>query len=825
MKKDKARIELLVNSSVIRAFEIAPGAIVIIGRKGSGASIEIDDKKISRQHASIQYKQEGIFITDLGSTNGTWIKGRKVTANEAIELNSGDIVSFNPSDTASLRITFQQSSESSNETGRKTALVEKSLDEYLKDKNEIVIGRNADVVDVVLNDRRISRTHARVYKYNGRFYVEDLDSTNGTYINGERVFKPTELSPADKLYIGLYLFTLNGKPVDLNAEPAIEAIGLEKYYGEKNGEKIGLHTIDFSIPKQEFVALMGPSGCGKSTLLKALNGDNPATAGKVMIHGLELVENYEFLKRKIGYVPQDDIVHRELTVEKSLYYAAKLRLGDDVKDSFIEKKIDEVLSNLNINRPDLRTKMVGELSGGQRKRVSIAVELLNDPTILFLDEPTSPLDPETIEEFLKCIKDLTNLGTTVIMVTHKPEDLNHSDTVIFLTTKGYHAYYGKKGQAILDYFKASDIIGIYSLLSREGEIKQWYARWRNHNPGKFVENRSQAELNKSYHESPFRQFYWLSKRYLNIKLNDRINTLLLFAQPIIIAVLVTLIFKDMHLGILFLMAISAIWFGVSNAAKEIVGEMPIYKRERMFNLRILTYISSKITVLTLFAALQVLVFVAIIYLRFRNDTPQGLEESLQLGYYWRNVSFMLYLSFSATIMGLFLSAVFDNAEKVMSFVPIALMPQIMLAGVVTKLDDKVIEGISYFTLGRWGTEGFATMQDQYNTVQDTCSGSVIATFPVMETTQNTDSITHVTTIITAPVDSLKLGKESALKMLDFYNNDLMGVASDGATIVARSNHEHIGMAPMSNIILAITILNVLVFMGLFIALKKKDSIK
>jgi ABC transport system ATP-binding/permease protein len=311
------------------------------------------------------------------------------------------------------------------------------------------------------------------------------------------------------------------------------------------------------------------------------------------------------------------------------------------------------------------------------------------------------------------------------------------------------------------------------MLSDEKTIKKWYAKWRNDNPGQPGTQPAQSKQNKELSESPFKQWYWLSRRYLNIKLNDQVNTILLISQPLIIAGLVAIIFKDLQLGVLFLMAISAIWFGVSNAAKEIVGEMPIYKRERMFNLRILTYLLSKVTVLTFFAIIQVTLFVGIIYLCYHNQTPS-------LGFYYHNALFMLYLSFSATLMGLLLSAVFDNTEKVMSVVPIALMPQIMLAGVVTKLSDKVIEGLSYMTLGRWGTEGFALLQDQ---------------------------VSGVTSQVPSPTGEKYV---KAMNILDFYNDNLMGVSKSDT---------------LENVVIAISIINLVVFIALCWALKRKDSIK
>ena len=206
------------------------------------------------------------------------------------------------------------------------------------------------------------------------------------------------------------------------------------------------------------------------------------------------------------------------------------------------------------------------------------------------------------------------------------------------------------------------------------------------------------------------QLYWLTARYFKIKLNNRQNLALLLAQPLIIAGLVCLVFNQLRIGVLFLMTISAIWFGVSNAAKEIVGELNVYQRERMFNLKINTYILSKCLVLSGIALLQTLVFVAIIYFNFKINTVPEFD-TIYLKSFWSSVAFMFYISFSATLMGLLLSAYFTSTEKVMTVVPITLMPQILLAGVMTKIDSLLVELLSLTTLGRWGTEGLARIQD------------------------------------------------------------------------------------------------------------------
>jgi len=799
---------------------ILPGANIIVGRTGFEASIEINDDQISRKHATFIMNDEGLCIID-SSTNGTFINGSRIDNQIQTKLNNNDIIHFGNKRENYIMVLMHVENENIKNYNIPQKQ-HKSLSELLKTKSPLVIGRSETNVDVVVDDKYVSRAHAKVWIENDQVYVEDLNSSNGTFINSKRIFHKTLLKDADTLMIGLQVFRTKEVVKDLTKECAIQAIGLEKIYSyTSTGEGIGLHSIDLKIEKQEFIALMGPSGCGKSTLLKALNGDNPATKGKVLIHGLDLVENYQLLKRKIGYVPQDDIVHKELSVENSLYYAAKLRLGDQVTEEFIQNKINQVLSSLNINRADIRCKRVGSLSGGQRKRVSIAVELLNDPTILFLDEPTSPLDPETIEEFLKCIRNLTYNGTTVIMVTHKPEDLNYVDKVLFLTTKGFPAYFGEKGVNLLNYFSSIDIIGIYSLLSKEDKIKEIHEQWeKNTKHEDHILNQSK-DIDKTIEESYFKQLYWLSRRYLKIKTNDHVNMALLVAQPLIIASLVAFIFKDMHIGILFLIAISAIWFGVSNAAKEIVSEIPIYKRERMFNMHISSYMLSKIFILTLFAAVQVFIFITIIYLRYSNDHTPGLNDSVQLGYYWNSALFMLYLSFSATLMGLVISSIFNNVEKVMTIVPITLMPQIMLAGIVTKLEDKFTEFMSYFMLGRWGTEGFARLQDDYYTVtsstgNDSITGSVVTWVPELSydtitSKQYIDGITSInTSIIPKETGEMMSSKHSALELLDLYNADKLFAWFQSDT--------------MNYTITAITLINIFSFISIYIALRKKDTI-
>ena len=279
------------------------------------------------------------------------------------------------------------------------------------------------------------------------------------------------------------------------------------------------------------------------------------------------------------------------------------------------------------------------------------------------------------------------------------------------------------------------------------------------------------EIEKRRDDSFFKQLFWLTRRYFNIKTNDRLNTLILLLQAPIIAGLIALIFDELTMSVLFLMTISAIWFGTNNSAKEIVDELPIYRRERMFNLRILPYILSKIIVLTFFSAIQVFVFVAIIYSLVGSN-------ALQMQLYLDNVWVMLYLAFSAILLGLLVSALVNSTEKVMTVIPIVLIPQIMLAGVITTIPKKsAVEFVSYTMLSRWGTESFAYVQDSIRNY--------------IASPTNPDSLSYVT------ID--------AVEFLNLPNT--IGLSKELA-----SNYW------------ALTVVNIIVFVGILWALKRKDSV-
>lgn len=794
MQSQTIRLGFTHQSQLVQevAFEVGSEMSISIGREAA-AQIHLPFPAISSKHAQINLNAFGqLSLIDVGSTNGTYLNGQRLEVGIPYLITAKDSIEFAQASSIFLVFNPEETEISPNLKGDKTEFNDtKNLNttriiDKFNGKDLIKIGRSSDS-DVVIPHSSVSRNHATIEKKNGHFYVKDLGSTNGTYLNGNRIQGSAKISEDDILIIGRYKLSLKGKAEDLTKEVAIRAIKIEKKF---SNQKIGLHESSFDIPSKSLLAVMGPSGCGKSTLLKALNGDAPPSSGTVLISGLELSQHFDYLKTQIGYVPQDDIVHRELTVEQSLYFAAKLRLIHADKD-FIDQKIEGVLKDLNIEH--IRHNLVGKISGGQRKRVSIAVEILTDPLILFLDEPTSPLDPQTIEEFLGILRSLSQKGTTVIMVTHKPEDLNYMDSVIFMA-EGGHMVYFESTKKYLEYFKVKDTVQVYAQLVQP-KSEFWISE-HTKNGSKIPENTAQAtrKINRT-RVNFFNQFSWLTRRYFKIKLNDKVNTAFMILQAPIIAGLICLIFESISQAVPFLMAISAIWFGTNNAAREIVGEAPIFKRERMFNQGILPYMFSKITVLGSFAAIQSGLFTLIIYLNF-SGTDLTWNDPIQ------TFSWMLLLSISASMMGLFISSVVSTTEKVMTLVPIALIPQIMLAGVVAKIDSKIVELLSYITLSRWGTEGFSIIQKT-------------VTKPKLEVLEGTGFLNRKTGEFIPP-EMIQSDTDTTASAIDELS------ANFHASYAKTFGEAH---ATFNLDLIAVSILLVVFFFAIYFALKQKDSMK
>ena len=335
-------------------------------------------------------------------------------------------------------------------------------------------------------------------------------------------------------------------------------MGLEKK--GSNGVTL-LDDITLSIPPRSFVALVGGSGAGKSTLLDALNGLRPAQNGSVLFNGQDYYKNMASYSTQIGYVPQDDIVHRDLTVERALYYAAKIRLPSDFTEEQIEQRINEVLEEVELTHR--RSLMVRDLSGGQRKRVSIALELLANPSVFFLDEPTSGLDPGLDRKMMFLLRKLADRGHTILLVTHATNNINSCDYVCFLSAGGRLAYFGPPEQA-KTYFGKTDFAEIYTSLEPTEEAPavpaEAQSRFRASPeytryiaaPLREAQNAATKRDTATVpaqrratakHGHGWSQFWLLSMRYVELLKNDSVNLMILLLQAPIIALMLVLMLR------------------------------------------------------------------------------------------------------------------------------------------------------------------------------------------------------------------------------------------------------------------------------------------
>ncbi len=395
-------------------------------------------------------------VTDLGSTNGTLHNGLQMPANAPRTVYAGDVLRIGDLTGNSLSLALKGPAGGGVQT-RPLGM------QQLAQLQQAVIGRDP-ACQLHLDHPSVSRRHAEIRRQpDGSFVIRDLGSANGTFVDGQRVMAWMPLAKGAVVQIGPYklVYDLEAKALttSMSRGHRLDTVNLGKKVA---GGRMILTDVSLAVLAGEFVSLVGGSGAGKSTLLRAMNGFNPATQGQMLIDGEQLYPNLDAYRMIMGYVPQDDIIHRELTVGKALYYAAKLRLPDAGKAE-IEKRTQEVLEMVDMGAHI--HKPVRVLSGGQRKRVSIAVELLAQPDLLFLDEPTSGLDPGLEKKMMYDLNRLADRGKTVVLVTHATANIEQCDHVAFLS-QGYLSYYGPPGEAI-QYFQAQDFADIYLKLTQE----------------------------------------------------------------------------------------------------------------------------------------------------------------------------------------------------------------------------------------------------------------------------------------------------------------------------------------------------------------------
>jgi ABC-type multidrug transport system ATPase subunit len=557
----------------------------------------------------------------------------------------------------------------------------------------LTIGR-ADA-DIVLPQALVSRRHADLRWQDGKHVLIDKDSANGTFVNGERVQGSRALSPGDVVQIGTFQLTYDGDSLDSfdqHGTVRLDASAVERSVGAKQL----LSPTTLSIEPCELVAIVGGSGAGKSTLMTALCGFQRASDGKIALNGDDLYAHYDAYRSIIGFVPQDDTLHRTLPVRRALHHAARLRLPSDTTDDEIEKRIASVLETVEMT--DHAEKRIDQLSGGQRKRVSIACELLADPVLLFLDEPTSGLDPGLERKLMYTLRALADGGRTVIVITHATTNITICDHIAFLAG-GKLSYFGPPSQA-LEYFEVTDFADIYTTTEGDGKAAVWAERYRasmQHQKyaverparapaGPSIEQRAEAvKRARTFKQSSLRQLALLCRRYVELILADKKNLALLLLQAPVIGLLLTLVSKPDGLvasrieakKLIFMLATTGVWFGVINAAREICKESAVLRRERLAGLRAGPYLVSKLVVLYGLVLVQSALLLGVVAIRCKLP-----EDGIVMPAPLELFATIAFAGLAGIALGLCVSAIASTPDKATSLVPIVLVPQVLFAGIM-----------------------------------------------------------------------------------------------------------------------------------------------
>ncbi|WP_406474994.1 FHA domain-containing protein [Streptomyces platensis] len=588
--------------------------------------------------------------------------------------------------------------------------------------------------ELVVSDLQVSRHHAEFRATpDGRFEIHDLGSHNGTYVNGQPVPKSGKapVGPNDIIGVGHSTFRLVGDRLEEFVDTGEVSFSARHLTVTVDGGKQILKDVSFGVPEKSLVAVIGPSGSGKSTLLKALTGYRPANQGDVLYDNRNLYKQFAELRQRIGLVPQDDILHKELTVQKALRYAAKLRFPGDTAESEREARIDEVLRELKLDIH--KDKRVTSLSGGQRKRVSVALELLTKPSLIFLDEPTSGLDPGMDRDVMQLLRGLADDGRTVLVVTHSVAELALCDKLLVMAPGGGVAYFGPPDEA-LNFFQYDSWADVFSAFENYRDY-DWMGRWRGspHYQMYAADIDAVAPQSVNVQVPPARiqksqswgsQLWTLMRRYVSVLASDRGFLGLMVILPAVLGVVSMLIPSDYGLGygplnrhrtnrdastIMLILAVGMCFSGAANSVRELIKERVIYERERATGLSRSAYLMSKVIVLGVVTAFQGVIIAAIGF-STRNMPDEGLlvakapavEMALAI----------IALGFTSMMFGLIISALVKTAEKTMPLLVMFAIVQVVFTGVLFQLfDTPGVAQFAWLMPSRWAVAAMGATAD------------------------------------------------------------------------------------------------------------------
>jgi ABC-type multidrug transport system ATPase subunit len=699
--------------------------VLNIGRAPE-CEICLDYPMISWHHARITHSGAEWIIEDTKSLNGTALNQIENKIQRAT-LQPSDEIYLGSYKIPASRILAE----------KRLAQGESPFERVSFESDRMVLGRDPSC-GYPLDYPAISWHHAALERKADGIRVEDLGSLNGTFVSGARITGKTLVRPGQEVGLGGVRFqlledgSLAKREYKGNAIIEVDSITVNAPKGDPL-----LSSVSLTIFPSEFVAIMGPAGAGKTTFLKAINGYTLPASGKVLFNGADLYRYYDRFRQQISYVPQDDIVHAQLSVREALYFTAKLRT--DLTDAEIEKRIDQVLVSLGIQ--DKKNTIIGSperkvLSGGQRKRVNIAMELIVAAPVIVLDEPTSGLSSQDAENVIQVLKNLALDGNIIITTIHQPS-LNifkQFDNLIMISRDsggcGALAYFGPAHPNSIEFFDPASALATRGIPGKElspemlfrGLARKTTADWattyeRSHYKNLFVNDRSGKVTSapgqateSAVRKFGFRQWWTLVRRNLRLKSRDRAQGIILLLQAPLLAVLLGLVFSTLQfsspgefsqrlmphaVGVDFLMVIAAIWFGCNNVARDIVGEWTVFQRERMVGLKLPSYVFSKLAVAAVFSFFQCLMLLGIVRLMcyLRGDFLSTLG--------------ILYLaSLVGTALGLCISARASTTEAAIAMLPLMLLPIIALGGGLTPVDgmSSAMQQLAKLVPSRWAFE-------------------------------------------------------------------------------------------------------------------------
>src|ERR1700758_2173002 len=582
-----------------------------------------------------------------------------------------------------------------------------------------VIGRAEDS-DIVISDVLASRYHAYLTPSPAGMEIHDAQSINGTFVNGTRILS-APLTEGDVVTIGNVDLVFNGEILLRRAEADTRTGGLEvREVDFQVDNKRLIQKVSMTARPGTLTALIGGSGAGKSTLSRLIAGATCPSSGSITFEGHDIHAQFASLRSRIGMVPQDDVVHRQLTVTQALNYAAELRLPPDTSKDDRAQVVAQVIEELGLTKhADTR---VDKLSGGQRKRASVALELLTGPSLLILDEPTSGLDPAPELQVMTMLRQLADAGRVVLVVTHSLSYLDLCDQVLLMAPGGKTAYCGPPDE-IESAMGTTNWAKIFGMVGADPDEANRRFLAQAKPPPPLAEAEKPADLGAPARSSFWRQFSTIARRQIRLIVADRAYFIFLALLPFVMGSLSLTVpgstgfhvadpngdGSDEPGGVLMLLTMAAVFMGTALTIRDLIGERPIFQREQAVGLSTKAYLLAKMAVFFVFAVVQSAIVTTIAILGKGAPTrPALLLGSATLELYVATAAMCV----AAAMVGLVLSSLARSNEQIMPLLVVSLMLQLVLCGGMVPVTDRIgLDQMSWAVPSRWGYAAQASTVD------------------------------------------------------------------------------------------------------------------